>query len=312
MYKVAILAYQGLATFEFGCAIELFGLPRPEYDQWYRAEVVTFDKSPVAATGGFLMSAKPVTSLSSYHTLIIPGWPTHQCGVSELIKQQLVKLYRRGGRIISFCSGAFLLAELGLLDGRCATTHWRYAALFQQRYPQVNYQDNVLYMFDGQIGCSAGSAAGIDLGIEVIRQDFGYVIANQVARRLVVSPHRSGGQAQYVETPVIKHHSQFSATLDWAIEHLQQPLIVNDLAEQAHMSRRSFDRHFRQALGMSAKEWINRQRLTLAQKQLEKGAVSVEQIAIRVGFGNAMNLRHYFRKYLGLSPTQYQGQFFSQ
>ncbi|WP_163832689.1 helix-turn-helix domain-containing protein [Spartinivicinus ruber] len=309
MCTVAILAYPGLATFEFGCAIELFALSRPEYQQWYQAEVVTFDRSPVSATGGILVTAKPVTSLLDYHTLIIPGWPVQQTEVPTLIKQQITNKYKSGGRILSFCSGAFLLAELGLLNGRRATTHWRYAELFQQRYGQVHFQDNVLYTFDGQIGCSAGSAAGIDLGIEVIRQDFGHDIANQVARRLVVSPHRSGGQAQYVETPVIKHHNHFSATLDWAVEHLHLPIAVNDLAKQANMSRRSFDRHFKLALGMSPKEWLNRQRLTLAQKQLEQRTASIEQIALNVGFGNAMNLRHYFRKYLGISPSQYQAQF---
>lgn len=309
MSKVAILAFDQIATFELACAIEIFALTRPEYDNWYQTDVVCFEKGPLRATGEIGISAKTIETLNDYQTLVIPSWNTASHHVPLDLVEQVTAFSERGGRIISFCSGAFLLAQLGLLQNRRATTHWRYCEIFKQRFPLVNLVDDVLYTHDQNISCSAGSAAALDLGIAIVRQDFGHEMANQVARRLVISPHRHGGQAQYIETPVSKNTGAFSCTLDWAVKHLDQPLSVDDLAQQASMSRRSFDRHFKSALGVSPKAWINQQRINLAKQLLEVENLSMEQLAHKVGYDNCITLRFNFNKYVGVAPSQYQSQF---
>ena len=312
MINVAILAYEKLAAFEFSCALEIFGLERPYLDPWYRAEVVSLSTDKVSSYCNIDISVKRVAGFEPYDMLVIPGWPVSDPdsfrSLAPLIRA-VRSFYQQGGRLLSFCTGAFILAEAGLLDGRQATTHWCYADQFQTRYPNINFVENVLYIYDGRIGCSAGSAAALDLGLEVVRRDFGYDKANQVARRLVIPPHRSGGQAQFVETPMMPQPNHFAATLDWAVKCLNTPLDIDSLAAQANMSRRSFDRHFRASLGMSPKEWINRQRLHLAQRLLQDKKASMEQIAQQAGFHTAMNMRHHFRRVFGISPRQYQSQF---
>ncbi|MBL4631568.1 MAG: helix-turn-helix domain-containing protein [Paraglaciecola sp.] len=309
MNRVAILAFDQIAMFELACAIEIFALPRPEYKNWYQTDVVCFDKGDIQVTGGIGLSAKSVDDLSYYQTLVIPSWSTVNNHLKVDMAKQISAFSEQGKRIISFCSGAFLLAQLGLLQHKRATTHWRYSELFKQRFPLVEFVDDVLYTHDQNISCSAGSAAALDLGIDIVRQDFGHEIANQVARRLVISPHRHGGQAQYIETPVAKNTGAFSRTLDWAIEHLSQPISVDDLAEQASMSRRSFDRHFKRAVGVSPKVWINQQRVNLAKQLLEVEDLSIEQLAGKVGYDNGITFRFNFNKYVGVAPSQYQYQF---
>jgi AraC family transcriptional activator FtrA len=309
MPKVAILAFEKIAMFELSCAVEIFALPRPEYTQWYQTDVVCFEQIPLSTTGGINLVAKHVKDLSAYDTLVIPSWNTENNHVRLDLAQQINTFANQGKRIISFCSGAFLLAQLGLLQNKQATTHWRYRETFKQRFAKVNFIDDVLYTHDKNISCSAGSASALDLGIDIVRQDFGHEIANQVARRLVISPHRNGGQSQYIETPILKNSGTFSHTLDWAIEHLSQSLTVDDLAAQANMSRRSFDRHFKRSLGVSPKAWINQQRINLAKRILENEKLSVEQLASRVGYDNGITLRFNFNKYVGVAPSQYQSQF---
>lgn len=308
--RVAVLSYSDVALFELASAVELFGLPRPEFKRWYQCDVISFETQPLPTTAGLQLVAKPVDSLEPYDMLVIPSWPTKSSAPVQLA-EQVQQFAAQGKRIISFCSGAFLLAELGLLNGREATTHWRYAEAFKQRFPDVTYRDNVLYLYDGRVGCSAGSAAGIDLGLEIIRQDHGYEVANQVARRLVVSPHRQGGQAQFVETPVLAVPNQFAEAIDWALSHLDQPIDIDALAARARMSRRTFDRKFRGSFDMSPKHWLVQQRLEKAKRLLEEGQHNVERIATQSGFDNATTLRHHFRKLLGISPRQYRQQFMS-
>lgn len=309
MLKVAILAFDQIATFELACAIEIFALPRPEYGNWYQTEVVCVEKGLLQATGGIAISAKSIQTLDDYHTLVIPSWNTTNNHVRLDLAEEIIKFSKRGGRIISFCSGAFLLAQLGLLQDKRATTHWRYCGIFKQRFPLVNFVDDVLYTHHQNISCSAGSAAALDLGIDIVRKDFGHEIANQVARRLVISPHRLGGQAQYIETPVAKNSGAFSHTIDWAIKHLHEPISVDDLAKQATMSRRTFDRHFKSALGTSPKVWINHQKINLAKQLLETEDFSIEQLASKVGYDSGITLRFNFNKYVGVAPSQYQLQF---
>lgn len=308
--RVAVLSYSDVALFELASAVELFGLPRPEFKHWYQCDVISFETQPLPTTAGLQLVAKSVESLEPYDMLVIPSWPTKSTTPAQLA-EQVQQFAAQGKRIISFCSGAFLLAELGLLNGREATTHWRYAEAFKQRFPDVTYRDNVLYLYDGRLGCSAGSAAGIDLGLEIIRQDHGYEVANQVARRLVVSPHRQGGQAQFVETPILAVPNQFAEAIDWALSHLDQPIDIDALATRARMSRRTFDRKFRGSFDMSPKHWLVQQRLEKAKRLLEAGQHNVERIATQSGFDNATTLRHHFRKLLGISPRQYRQQFMS-
>lgn len=310
--KVAILLYDKQSMFELGCAIELFALPRPQYADWYQTDIVSFQSQPVEVTAGIHIQAKVISKLENYQMLVIPGWSTSDPGVPDNLRTEIIKLFNRKERLISFCSGSFLLAELGLLDNLNATTHWRYADVFKQRYPDIHFCDNVLYTFHDQIACSAGSAAALDLGLEIIKADFGYKIANQVARRLVVSPHRRGGQSQYVETPIIQHHDQFSSTLDWVKQNLTTRIDINQLANRANMSRRSFDRHFRAALDMGPRQWINQQKLELARQLLEHSSFNIEQVAEKSGFENSMNLRLHFNKSYSVSPAQYRSQFFQQ
>jgi AraC family transcriptional activator FtrA len=309
MKKIAVLTYNQAALFELGCAVELFALPRPEIEDWYQCDVVTFESGPMKTTAGLQITARQVEDLQAYDMLVIPSWPTNITQLSGLLADEVNAFYNAGKRILSFCSGAFLLAELGILDGRRATTHWRYAQKFQQRYKKVEYAGDVLYLFDGTIGCSAGSAAGLDLGLEVIRTDYGQQTANQVARRLVMSAHRNGGQSQYVDTPVHKPHSRFSQALDWAINNLHSPFSVNNFADKANMTRRTFDRQFRSTFDQTPGEWLIMQKLKLAKQLLESDTRNIELIAEMSGFKNATSMRHHFRKSLNLSPRQYRDQF---
>ncbi|MDP2126120.1 MAG: helix-turn-helix domain-containing protein [Pseudohongiella sp.] len=321
MINVAVLIRDNGAFFELGCALELFALSRPEFNPWYLCEVVSFTHGPLNMPGGLQLSARQVDSLDEFDMVIVPGWPAAGAELEEQHKDALLRFYSVGKRLLSFCSGAFLLAELGVLDGKQATTHWRYADKFKQRFPTVKYVDDVLYVYDGRIGCSAGSAAAIDLGIEVIRRDFGYRIANQVARRLVMSAHRKGGQSQFVETPVLERADQFSEALDWAIKNIRDTIDINILAEKARMSRRTFDRKFRSTFNMTPNEWLIQQKLNVAKGMLESGVnnpdkhkpgqYNIEMIAEQSGFINAVTMRHHFRKSLGVSPRQYQAQFAS-
>jgi len=310
--RVAVLIRDNGAFFELGCALELFGLPRPEFDPWYCCEVVSFSPGPLTMLGGVQLQVRQVDSLDEFDMLIVPGWPPKGADLSATHREALLRFHASGKRLLSFCSGAFLLAELGVLDARKATTHWRYADVFKQRFPAVRYVDDVLYVYDGVIGCSAGSAAAIDLGIEVIRQDFGFKIANQVARRLVMSAHRKGGQSQFVETPVLERANQFSQALDWALHNLHTTIDIDALAARALMSRRTFDRKFRSTFNLTPNEWLIHQRLDLAKGMLESGCSGIEQIAVQSGFANAVTMRHHFRRLLGVSPREYQAQFAEQ
>jgi len=298
-----------VSSFELGCASELFALSRPEYEDWYQTDIVSFHSGPLLATGGLQLLVPQISDLSAYQTIVIPNWSVRTPEPDPVLRQQLLQAHQRGARLISFCSGAFLLAELGLLTGKAATTHWRYAEAFQQRYPNCRYQSNVLYCFDGRIGCSAGSAAALDLGLEVIRRDYGYEKANQVAKRAVIAAHRQGGQAQFVERPVQKKANLFSQTLDWALHHLPDTISVEHMANQACMSRRSFDRQFKASTGLSPLQWLTQQRLQLACQYLEQDLHSLEQIAELSGLGSVLNLRQQFRKHYGITPRHYQRQF---
>lgn len=312
MHKVGILAFDQMPLFELACAVEVFALPRPELSQWYDTQIVALQPGALRTTAGLDIKGGNSGALQQFDTLIIPGWPVDKRTLKVTLAEQLSDFHAAGKRLVAFCSGAFLLAMTGLLNGRPATTHWRYADAFTARFPAVDYRDNVLYTMQDNLCCSAGSAAALDLALELVRQDFGHQVANMVARRLVIPPHRKGGQNQFVETPLPPQHNAFSATLDWARGQIHKPLVVDDLAHKANMSRRSFDRHFRAVVGMSPKSWLNQQRVEQARQILELESVTMDTLAQRVGFDNAITLRFNFNKYVGIAPSQYQQQFAAQ
>jgi AraC family transcriptional activator FtrA len=218
--------------------------------------------------------------------------------------------YRRGARVVSICSGVFVLAAAGLLDGKRATTHWRYAERLAARFPKIVVEPDVLYVDEKRVLTSAGSAAGIDLCLHIIRSDFGAAIANQVAKRLVVPPHRDGGQSQYVSAPVRSDANRgLARLLEWAQTNLHRTLTVDALARRAGISARSFARHFRAEVGTTPHQWLSHQRLLSAQRWLETTDESIDRIAEAVGMQTAATLRHHFRRRFRTSPTAYRKRF---
>lgn len=307
---VAALAYDGLASFEFGIAIEVFGLPRPEFDPWYRFVVCAERRGDLRAVGGFTVRATAgLPMLARAGTIVIPGWRGAATPVPPAILAAIRRAHAHGARLLTICSGVFVLAQAGLLDGRRATTHWRYTETLRRLHPRVIVDPDVLYVDEGTILTSAGSAAGIDLCLHLVRRDFGPARANEVARRMVVPPHREGGQAQFIPRPMPPKPGRFSAALDWARARLDHAIPVAAFAREAGMSLRSFQRRFREATGLSPADWLLAERVGRAKELLETTALPVERIATACGFGAADTLRHHFRTRLGTSPRAWRARF---
>ena len=310
--SVVAVAYDGLCAFEFGVATELFGLARPELDvDWYDFAVVSVDRGPLATIGGAELRA-PVDfdRIEAAGTIVLPGWRDPSEPPPERLLQALRSAHDRGARLLSICSGVFVLAHTGLLDGRQATTHWRYTDQLRRDFPQIDVRPDVLYVDNGSTLTSAGSAAGIDMGLHLIRRDHGPAIANEVARRLVVPPHRDGGQAQFIARPVpADDEHPLSATLDWALEHLDEPLTVKQLAAHANQSQRTFVRRFGEATGTTPHRWLTRNRIRLAQDLLETTDLGIDEIARRAGLGSGPNLRQHFDRETHTTPTAYRAAF---
>jgi AraC family transcriptional activator FtrA len=248
--------------------------------------------------------------LASAGTIMIPGWRGVDAPVPVPIIEALRCAHGRGARLLSICSGSFVLAATGLLDGKRATTHWRYAEALQARFPRIHVDAGVLYVDEGQILTSAGSAAGLDLCLHLIRRDHGVEAANHVARRLVIQPHRDGGQAQFLERPVdTRERGSLAAVLDKLRNRLHKPLTIAKMARLAAMSERTFMRRFRAATGMTPGEWIIRARVDLARELLEQSALPMDQVAMRAGLGTPSTMRHHFHRNVGVSPAQYRKRF---
>jgi AraC family transcriptional regulator, transcriptional activator FtrA len=309
---VAVVAYDGLCTFEFGIAVEVFGLPRSEFTfPWYEFAVVAAEGRRVRAMGGIVIEADAgLDQLERATTIIIPGWRDRTEHPPALLLQAIKQAADRGARCLSICSGVFVLAAAGLLDGRRATTHWRHIPDLKRQYPLINVEEDVLYVDQGNVITSAGSAAGIDACLHLIRRDFGSKIANTVARRLVMPPHRDGGQAQYVAAPVQERPGRtIAAAMDWARQRLAEPIDIADLAHVAAMSERTFLRRFRDAVGMTPKLWLQRERMFRAQELLEATDTSLTDIAERCGYVSLETFRVAFRRALGTSPAAYRTRF---
>lgn len=313
--QVVALAYDGLCAFEFSCVAEVFGLARPELGpNWYRFATCALNARRVRGQYGLSMQVDAgLESLVAAGTVLIPGWQGTHVPVPGAIVEALREAHRRGARLLSICSGSFVLAATGLLDGRRATTHWRYADILQARFPKIQVDPDVLYVDEGQVMTSAGSAAGLDLCLHLVRRDYGAEVANQVARRLVIAPHRDGGQAQFLQRPIERaERSSLSALLEKVRRRLGEPLRIAQLARSAAMSQRTFMRRFRAATGLSPADWITRLRVDRARELLESTSLSIEHIAARTGIGTATTLRHHFRRRVGISPAEYRRRFSRQ
>lgn len=312
--SVVVLAYDGLCTFEFGCAVEIFGLARPEMGpNWYRLTVAAVEPGPLRAAGGISVTVDTgLEALAGAGTIIVPGWRSIDAPVPEPLCHALRSAHAGGARLLSLCSGVVVLAASGLLDAGRATTHWRYFDTVRARYPTLTLVPDVLYVDAGAVLSAAGSAAGIDLCLHLIRRDWGPAVANHVARRMVVPAHRQGGQAQYVERPVPPERaagSRLAGLLDAIRAGLDQAWSIERMARHAAVSPRALHRRFQDATGTSPGEWLVAERMAHARELLEASALSIEDVAAACGYATAASLRHHFRARFGVAPASYRRRF---
>jgi len=306
------MTYDGLCTFEFGVAVEVFGLPRPEFDfPWYDFTVAAAERRRTRALGGVVVEAdRGLEALEDAETVIVPGWRDRTERPPAPLLDAVAKAYARGARCLSICSGVFVLAAAGLLDGKRATTHWRHAPCLKELYPNIEIEDDVLYVDEGNVITSSGSAAGIDACLHLVRRDFGSGVANRVARRLVMPPHRDGGQAQYIPAPMQERIGQgMSEVMDWARKRLSEPIGLKDLASRAATSERTFLRRFREAVGQAPMAWLQRERMFRAQELLETSDAPLGDVADLCGYQSLETFRVAFRRSVGTSPAAYRARF---
>ena len=311
-HLVVALAYDQLCTFEFGCAVELFALSRPELGvQWYDFAVCAAEAGPIRATGGITISAPfPMEMLAQADTIVIPGWRDADERPPEALLTQIRAAHLRGARLCTICSGVFVLAAAGVLDGMRVTTHWRYAEKLAQRFPKIIVEAENLYIDSGQIITSAGSAAGLDMLLHLVRRDYGAKVGNQVAQRLVVAPHREGGQAQFVPRPMA-HDEQ--GRLSKLMQHVRSyPALdhsIKSMAQQANMSPRTLQRQFQDATGLGPIEWLIRERVAIVKDLLESPEIALAKVAQMAGFGSEESLRLHFRRLVATSTSAYRRRF---
>ncbi|MER7012944.1 helix-turn-helix domain-containing protein [Saccharopolyspora sp. NPDC000359] len=311
-HRVALIVDDGSNPFELGVATELFGLRRPELGRpWYDFVLCAAEPAVRMHRGMFTMSGvAALDAAESADTVIVPNRPDPEVAPSPEVVRTIRRAARRGARLVSFCTGAFTLAEAGVLDGRRATTHWRWAETFTARYPAVRLEPDVLYIDEGNVLTAAGSAAALDLGLHLIRRDHGAEIANAVSRRLVFAAHRDGGQQQFIERPVAAvPDASLAPVLAWAQRNLDQPITVGDLAEQAAVSPATLHRRFQAELGTTPLTWLTAERVALACRLIERGELRLDRVADASGLGTASNLRTQMRRRTGLTPTEYRRRF---
>lgn len=303
-HEVAVLALEAVVPLDLAIPAQVFG----NYEEVPYRVTVCAPTPAVRTTAGFTVLAEAgLEALARADTVIVPGFSPH---LRALEPSVLDALRSARGRMVSICTGAFALAAAGRLDGRRATTHWRDAAELAARHPRVEVEPDVLYIDDGDVLTSAGVAAGLDLCLHILRRDHGAALAASIARRIVVPPHRDGGQAQYVEQPVPKHPGgSLASTRAWALGRLHEPLTVRALAAHAHVSERTFARRFHAETGTSVLSWLLARRVDAARSALETTAASIDDIAAECGFGSAANLRKHFRRHVHVTPTAYRRAF---
>ena len=312
MHRVVTVIGPKVSMFELSVACEVFGIDRSELvDPWYRHRVAAAVPGPHRSPEGVVVDTPyGLEELADADTVIIPANPFPGPAPEELL-DGLRHAHQRGARLLSVCTGAFVLAAAGILDGKPATTHWMHSEELARQFPKVRVDPKVLYVDAGGVMTSAGTAAGIDLMLHVVRLDHGADVANAVARRMVVPPHRDGGQAQFVDLPLAatNGHEPLAGVLGWMLEHVGDDLSVERLARRAGTSPRTFARRFRAATGTTPHQWILSQRILLAQRLLETTHDSVELVAQRCGFGSAAGLRQHFTRAVSSSPQAYRRTF---
>ncbi|MFC3503208.1 GlxA family transcriptional regulator [Micromonospora krabiensis] len=309
--SVAVLALDQVAAFELGVLAEVFGTDRTaDGFPAYRFHVCSPNGDPVRTASGFQLV--PHADLAPLEDADLVAVPAHnQRDAPDAVLDALRRADARGAHVLSVCSGAFLLGAAGLLDGRDCTTHWRHVDELQRLHPLARVQCNSLYVSDGRLLTSAGTAAGIDACLHLVRQEHGSATATRLARRMVVPPHRDGGQSQYVEAPIPRapEAPTLEPVLEWLMGHLDRPVTVDDLAARAGMAPRTFARRFRAETGTTPHDWLTNQRVLLARRLLEETRLSVEAVADQVGFGDAAALRHHFTRRVGATPHTYRTTF---
>ncbi|UQU63812.1 helix-turn-helix domain-containing protein [Couchioplanes caeruleus] len=311
-HRVVVVVDENSNPFELGCAMEIFGLRRPELGRdLYDFRLCAAAPATRMRDGFFtLTGVAPLDAVDEADTVIVPNRPDTQTPRHPAVLAAIRRAHERGARLLGFCSGAFTLAEAGVLDGRRATAHWQWADAFRARFPKVTLESDVLFVDDGDILTAAGSAAALDLGLHVVRRDHGAEVANAVGRRLVFAGHRDGGQRQFVERPVPPiPDDSLAPLLAWAQEHLDRPLTIADLATRAAVSQATLHRRFRAELGTTPLAWLTGERVALACRLIERGETRPDVVARRAGLGTGTNLRTLMRRQTGLTPTEYRRRF---
>ncbi|WP_133905912.1 GlxA family transcriptional regulator [Actinophytocola oryzae] len=312
MHRIVVLALDEVIPFELGIPARIFGTATDEDGTpFYEIVTCTVDGRPVHTQADFAITvAHDARVLAGADTVVIPSTTVGVHGELPDEVAAALATVRPGTRLVSICLGAYVLASLGLLDGRPATTHWMHAEHLREKFPRVLVRPDVLFVDDGDVLTSAGAAAGVDLCLHMVRRDHGSAVANLVARRCVVPPWRDGGQAQYVERAVREPaEASTAAARAWALTRLDEPVGLDELASKAGMSRRTFTRRFRDEVGVSPGQWLIRQRVELARDLLETTELATEAVARRAGFGTAAAMRHHLRAALGTSPMTYRRTF---
>ncbi|MFD8380715.1 GlxA family transcriptional regulator [Streptomyces sp. NPDC059679] len=312
LHRVVVIVDENSNPFELGCATEVFGLHRPEIGRdLYDFRLCSPEPRTLMRDAFFtLTGVAGLEAADAADTLIVPNRPDVDVPRRPAVLATVRRAHRRGARLVGFCSGAFTLAEAGVLDGRRATAHWQWADSFRARFPSVRLEEDVLFVDDGDILTAAGSAAALDLGLHIVRRDHGAEVANSVSRRLVFAAHRDGGQRQFIERPVPDVPDESLApVLAWAQERLDAPLTVSDLAACAAVSPATLHRRFRAQLGTTPLAWLTGERLTLACRLIERGESRFEVVARHSGLGTAANLRALMRREIGLTPSAYRRRF---
>lgn len=309
---VAVLAFDGISLFHLSVPGMVLGVDNePELSQ-YALQYFAQTPGRIRSDQGIDIDVNNgLEAMDKADIIIIPAWSSAEAPVPSELVTALQRAHAEGKLIVGLCLGAFVLGEAGLLDGREATTHWVARDLFAQRFPEALFRPDVLYVADHNIVTSAGTVAAIDCCLHLLRQRHGFEAANHVARLLVTPPHRAGGQAQYIERPMPKlsHDNRLPGVLEWGREHLSEPLSLDRLAHIAKMSRRTFTRRFREATGTTVTKWLNAERVARAQLFLETTDMSIDRIALEVGFGTTLALRQQFSAQLGTTPSNYRRSF---
>ncbi|MGI5270284.1 GlxA family transcriptional regulator [Nonomuraea sp. CA-218870] len=311
-HRVVVIVDENSNPFELGCATEVFGLRRPELGRdLYDFRLCSPEPRTLMRDGFFTVTGVAgLEAAETADTLIVPNRPDVEVPRRTAVLDAVRRAHARGARLVGFCSGAFTLAESGVLDGRRATAHWQWADAFRARFPSVRLETDVLFVDDGDILTAAGSAAALDLGLHLVRRDHGAEVANAVSRRLVFAAHRDGGQRQFVERPVPELRDESLApVLAWAQERLDGPLTVTGLAAHASVSPATLHRRFQAQLGTTPLAWLTGERLALACRLIERGESSFENVARHSGLGTAANLRALMRRKIGLTPLEYRRRF---